>query len=205
VAPDPPIRVAVVAADLLTRFGIGAMLSDRGFQVVAQLDPADLAAGAPELTGADVMVLDLGWQGLADWPARGALPAVPTLILVEGGPERVPTPRGARGILGRDVGEAALVAAVAAVAAGLRVSQPGTDEDWEAGTPAPQPREDLTPREVEVLILVADGLANKEIARRLGISENTVKFHLNAVLGKLGAHSRTEAAMLGARLGLVPM
>lgn len=65
--------------------------------------------------------------------------------------------------------------------------------------------EPLTARELEVLRLLAEGLTNKAIAHRLAISENTVKFHVNAILGKLGAASRTEATMIGARMGLVPM
>ena len=63
--------------------------------------------------------------------------------------------------------------------------------------------EPLTARELEVLVLVADGLRNREIAARLGISEHTVKFHLAAVFGKLGASSRTEAVRRGFQLGLI--
>lgn len=65
------------------------------------------------------------------------------------------------------------------------------------------PIESLTAREREVLALVADGLHNREIAARLGVSEHTVKFHLGAVFGKLGASTRTEAVQKGIRLGLV--
>jgi two-component system, NarL family, nitrate/nitrite response regulator NarL len=61
----------------------------------------------------------------------------------------------------------------------------------------------LTPREMEVLQLVAEGLTNRRIAGRLGISEHTAKFHVNAILGKLGASSRSEAVAQAARLGLV--
>jgi DNA-binding CsgD family transcriptional regulator len=61
----------------------------------------------------------------------------------------------------------------------------------------------LTPRELEVLALVAAGASNKLIARRLGISVHTAKFHVTGVLEKLGAHSRAEAVAVGARLGLV--
>ncbi|MCC7125601.1 MAG: helix-turn-helix transcriptional regulator [Acidobacteria bacterium] len=63
--------------------------------------------------------------------------------------------------------------------------------------------EGLTPREHEVLTLVADGLHNREIAQRLGVSEHTVKFHLGAVFGKLGVSTRTEAVRRGLQLGLI--
>lgn len=69
--------------------------------------------------------------------------------------------------------------------------------------PLDRPVESLTAREREVLVLVADGLHNREIAARLGVSEHTVKFHLGAVFGKLGASTRTEAVQKGIRLGLV--
>ena len=68
---------------------------------------------------------------------------------------------------------------------------------------APATSEHLTPREQEVLQLLAQGLSNKLIAARLGISDHTVKFHVNAILGKLGAQSRTEAIAQAARMGLV--
>jgi DNA-binding NarL/FixJ family response regulator len=61
----------------------------------------------------------------------------------------------------------------------------------------------LTPRELEVLQLLAAGLGNKEIASRLTISEHTVKFHVASIMGKLGAVSRTEAVTLGIRHGLI--
>ena len=63
--------------------------------------------------------------------------------------------------------------------------------------------EALTPRELEVLQLLAEGLSNKLIAARLGISEHTAKFHVNAILGKLGAQTRAEAVAQAARLGLL--
>ena len=64
---------------------------------------------------------------------------------------------------------------------------------------------DLTPREQEVLRLLADGLPNKSIAERLTVSEHTVKFHVASILGKLGAQSRTEAVVLATRSGLLPL
>ena len=65
--------------------------------------------------------------------------------------------------------------------------------------------ERLTPRELQVLELVADGLANKAIASRLGVSDETVKFHLGSIFGKLGASNRTEAVRGALRRGLVPL
>jgi two-component system nitrate/nitrite response regulator NarL len=65
--------------------------------------------------------------------------------------------------------------------------------------------EPLTPRELQVLGLVADGLPNKAIAAALGVSDETVKFHLGSVFGKLGASNRTDAVRLALRRGLVPL
>jgi NarL family two-component system response regulator YdfI len=65
--------------------------------------------------------------------------------------------------------------------------------------------EDLTAREIEVLSLVADGLSNKAIAARLGVSDETVKFHLSSVFGKLHASNRTDAVRQALRRGLVPL
>jgi DNA-binding NarL/FixJ family response regulator len=64
---------------------------------------------------------------------------------------------------------------------------------------------ELSPRETEVLSLIAEGLANKAVAGRLDISEHTVKFHVNAILGKLGAQSRTEAVTRATRMGLISL
>jgi len=65
--------------------------------------------------------------------------------------------------------------------------------------------EEITSRETEVLRMLAEGLVNKDIAARLGISEHTVKFHISSILDKLGASTRTEAVTLGIRRGLIPI
>ena len=65
------------------------------------------------------------------------------------------------------------------------------------------PIEQLSARELDVLRGMAEGLSNKQIARSLGISEHTVKFHINAILGKLDAQSRTEAVVRATRAGLI--
>ena len=90
-----------------------------------------------------------------------------------------------------------LDAALRAVAAGLRVSLPGDLPAEDAARPV------LTPRELDVLTCLGEGLSNKAVARRLGISAHTVKFHLEAVFIKLGATSRAEAVAKGLRSGLI--
>lgn len=116
--------------------------------------------------------------------------------------------------LARDTGSEELLAALHAVASGLVVLDRRIGGHLLAHTvPAEHtphdgtatPAGDLTSREREVLHLVAQGLPNKLIARRLDISEHTVKFHIAAILSKLGATSRTEAVHLGAKRGLVAL
>lgn len=79
------------------------------------------------------------------------------------------------------------------------------DADSGAEQPVSAPQEDLTPREVEVVELLAEGLPNKAIAARLGISDQTVKFHVASIYGKLGAANRTDAVRRAARRGLIAL
>jgi DNA-binding NarL/FixJ family response regulator len=82
----------------------------------------------------------------------------------------------------------------------------GAFNSWphgESGSEAAPPLERLTPREIEVLRLLADGTSNKAIAYKLGISDLTVKFHVTSILSKLHAGTRTEAVTVGVRMGLV--
>ncbi len=114
---------------------------------------------------------------------------------------------GARGLLFRDAEPPTLLAALHAVARGLSVFDTGLAAVRASPRLAsPPPGQDaLTPREREVLALLAEGLSNKAIAERLSISEHTAKFHVNAVLAKLGVQRRTEAVVRAARLGLVTL
>jgi DNA-binding NarL/FixJ family response regulator len=116
------------------------------------------------------------------------------------------------GLLPLDVGPDEISAAVRAVAAGFSVLPPSLTTSVLAangiGKPAgdpspPRPLESLTPRELDVLQRLAEGLSNRAIAETLGISDHTVKFHLASIFGKLGAGTRTEAVRLGLRRGLV--
>jgi DNA-binding NarL/FixJ family response regulator len=108
-------------------------------------------------------------------------------------------------LLPRHAAGASIVAAASAVGQGLAVVDPSFTEQipWPPVRPDGVPLEELTAREMEVLQLLAEGLPNKSIAQRLDISEHTVKFHVNAILRKLEAQSRTEAVVQATRLGLI--
>lgn len=88
---------------------------------------------------------------------------------------------------------------------GLRNADSNREFNPQAGIPSSQFTESLTPREVQVLELLAEGLPNKAIAARLGISDQTVKFHVAAISGKLGAANRTDAVRLAVRRGLITL
>jgi NarL family two-component system response regulator YdfI len=108
---------------------------------------------------------------------------------------------GTGGLLQANASAEQIVQAIKSVAAGLTVFDSALEfapEDESAVDP-------LTPRESEVLQLLADGLGNKEIAVKLNISEHTIKFHIRSILGKLGAASRTEAVTRGLRRGLIEL
>jgi two-component system, NarL family, nitrate/nitrite response regulator NarL len=109
---------------------------------------------------------------------------------------------GVHAILPRDAAAEQIVAALYAAAAGL-VAVPAQASGLPIPAASESEVESLTPREMEALEMLAEGLSNKEIAARLHISTHTAKFHVNSILGKLGAGTRTEAVIRGLRSGLV--
>jgi NarL family two-component system response regulator YdfI len=115
---------------------------------------------------------------------------------------------GVKAILPRDSSMDEILAAIQAAHAGLVLLDSAVTQNLAARVPAlasqPTPTlDDLTPREVEVLRMLAEGLGNREMASRLGISDHTVKFHISSILDKLGASTRTEAVTMGIRMGII--
>lgn len=211
------LRVLIVADDPLARAGLAALLADQpGCQVIGQVSGDTDLLDALDVHRPEVIVWDLGWDpasASSTSPSTGLErlsdledDAPPVVALL---PDETHATEariaGARGLLLRDTDAEHLVAALMAVALGLVVLDPSLAAAMlairEQGTPLMV--EELTPRELEVLQLLAEGLPNKIIALRLDISEHTVKFHVNAILGKLGAQSRTEAVVRASRLGLI--
>lgn len=187
-----------MARDPLVRSGLVAVLSAYPGLVLKE---ALATADANVQADVDVVVWDER-EPSAPGPA-------PILALVSAAAEaRQALQSGARGALSRSAPPHSIAPAALAVAAGHWV----VDESFgrallAAPPPPPAPRVEtwLTPREQEVLELMSEGLSNRDIADRLGISRHTAKFHVNAVLDKLGAASRTEAVVLGARSGLLSL
>jgi DNA-binding NarL/FixJ family response regulator len=205
------IRVLIAASSPVVKAGLEGLLSSYPqFQVVDDsADELNVSDDAATDLRADVMLAetdndDGGAEGL-----HRVSHGVPLILLVRG-----PTAEwadafrhGVRAVLPSSATGPQIAAAIETVAAGLGVFDPNEIEQLpphQIVSKAPERLpEALTPREIEVLRAMAEGLANKEIAAHLGISENTVKFHVASVMGKLGAGSRTEAVMLGIRHGIV--
>lgn len=197
-----PLRIAVIAEDPLARSGLVSLLgAEPDFVVVGQAGaPDDVLAG---LGSAQVMVWDVGARTPLALDA-GLLSRTPTLALVREEETALALLRaGALGILARRVEGVRLFAALRAVATGLLVFEPTFLGSLLSTRAASRDALLLTPREGEVLSLMAEGLSNKLIADRLSISEHTVKFHVNAILTKLDAETRTEAVVSAARRGLL--
>jgi len=209
----PQTRVLIIADNLLTRAGLAALLEAHDeIDVIGQVAGDESLLTDLEIYRPTVTVIDLGYEPETMLPHITVLieSGMPTVILLPD-EESLPiiTPaldrNMAYGLLLRDSDTDLIAGALHAVATGLVTLDPvlaGTVIDT-SGEVIDMPAEGLTPRESEVLQLLAKGLTNKAIALELGISPNTVKFHINAILSKLNAQSRTEAVVRATRLGWI--
>lgn len=185
--PSPPLRVQVLSGDPLARSGLELLLGRFALEVVT----AD----------AQVLLWDRGGRGEVRLP-RGSADVAVLALVTEPADARVALSRGASGVLLRDAAPERLVAALHAVAADLVVL-----DDMLATEVLPASEdartEPLTRREEEVLGLMAEGYSNADIGQALDLSAHTARFHVRAVLAKLGARNRAEAVARAARLGLL--
>jgi DNA-binding NarL/FixJ family response regulator len=164
-APTGRLRVAVYAANLLRRDVLSQAVAEAGHIVVGAGDAADVVLADGDCPPGEIR----------------------SVVMLGGAGDDLP------GVLSRDAGASQIDAAIRAVAAGLIVRMPDAAD---AGFGAMRETEGhalLTPRELEVLAALAEGMTNKAIARRLNISLHTVKFHVESLFRKLGARTRTEA------------
>jgi two-component system, NarL family, nitrate/nitrite response regulator NarL len=202
------IAVLVIGDDPLARERLAGLLAgEHDLQVAGQVATAEVGirvAGPPPVCA----LWDLGLDpatGLAAFRERAGAELPIVVLLSEPGRAADALILGARGVLLRDADGSRLAATLRAVASGLTVLDPSSGETIarKRSRERSATLEPLTARERDVLALLAEGLPNKLIADRLGISEHTAKFHVNSILGKLGAYSRTEAVMRAVRLGLL--
>jgi two-component system nitrate/nitrite response regulator NarL len=203
------IRVFVAASTAALRLALRARLDGPGLVVVGDGPTPD---GAP--ADVDVVVIGHAERLLVSADALAEVGARAVVALADDErPARTLHGLPLRGwaIVSREASAAELQAATTAAAQGFTVL-PATLSARLLPARAPAPEggteetlEPLTPREREVLDLLAHGLSNRQIAERLGISEHTAKFHVAAVSGKLGAASRTEAVSRGVRRGLITL
>ncbi len=201
-------RAHVAAADPVVRRALSSSLRAGAERVDVSVGPSLL-----DLTrDVDLALWDLGADALAVIERLGAtpLPTMPVVALIPTAEHvRAALSWGARAALPRDVDDDALATSLRSVMRGLVVvAQPFVEALLAAEERRDSPSlasagEALTAREREVLGHVAEGLSNKLIANKLGISEHTVKFHVNAVMARLGAQSRTDAVVRAARRGLL--
>lgn len=212
------IRVLVVAASPVVRAGLSAVLTTNSkLIVVGTASDLDNLGGELEQLQPDVVLLDLGnnfqpslWEKLLSLQQQEPFVC---LVLVDE-LDRIDLEAGlrggVRGILPQTSTESEITAAVEAVAFGLMVLHPDAMESVLAFKSSNErekivatPVQTLTPREIEVLEMLGAGVGNKAIAKRLQISEHTVKFHVSSIFQKLGVSTRTEAVAVGVRLGLI--
>ncbi len=212
-----PLRVLIVAAYPAVRAGLAALLSrDPELRTVeASPGPVSGDGWSADRSGPSPVAVIVDLAGMPEGIADDLIESYPGAALVLlGADPAVDGPgidRGPVAYLAHDADAPLLVAAVRGVAAGLTILDPAlvatagihAHAALGNGTPDSGPGETLTARERQVLELVATGLPNKAIARELGISEHTAKFHVGSLLAKLGAASRTEAVTLATRRGLL--
>jgi two-component system nitrate/nitrite response regulator NarL len=198
-----PPRLLLVGEDALARAGLRGVAEGAGLRVVADLPPSEIDEVADD--EADAVAWDVAPRGSLDGlrALAARLPVVALVWAEEQAGEALAA--GARAVLRRDRLEERLLPAVTAAVAGLLALDEAVADSVLRPRPAPAQAlvEPLTARELQVVQLLAEGLTNRRIGERLGISEHTAKFHVNSILGKLGASSRSEAVAQAARLGLV--
>lgn len=201
------MRILVAAETAVARAGLEAVIAQSpAFTSAGSTDPAGLAERIRELQP-DVVLLE--HRGAIEDSIEPILASGPVFVLLTDREDATSAlaslHSGLRAVLPLDAAAQEILAAIAAAMEGLIVLHPDLVAGVQIGGPAQTPtgNASLTPREIEVLRMLAEGLANKNIAWKLGISEHTVKFHITSIFTKLNVSSRAEAVATGMRRGLI--
>jgi two-component system, NarL family, response regulator LiaR len=207
-----PIRVLIADDHSVVRQGLRAFLEgDRGIELVGEARDGSEALKMAQRLRPDVILMDLMMpvmDGIAATTAvRRELPQTEVLALtsvLEDAAVVGAVRAGAIGYMLKSAEAEELRTAIRAAAAGRVQLAPEAAARLMREVRAPESPEKLSEREIEVLRSLAQGLANKNIARELGITERTVKAHVGSILAKLHLDSRTQAALYAGRIGLIP-
>ncbi|MFC1465789.1 MAG: response regulator [Candidatus Brachytrichaceae bacterium NZ_4S206] len=214
------IRILIVDDQRLMREGLRMLLEmEEGFEVVSEAADGQAALDAYAQHAPDIVLMDIRMPGMDGVEATRRLlqrdPSARVIILTTFDDDQYVFEglrAGALGYLLKDLSGEELVRAIRTVARGGALIEPSIARKVfaEFARLAPAARdaneglaEPLSEREIEVLKLIAAGLSNREIAQRLFLAEGTVKNYVTNVLGKIGAHDRTQAALRGRELGLI--
>jgi len=204
------VRVLIVDDHAVVRGGLNQLLSGAGFDVVGEAGDGQSAVDAVEVCAPDVVLMDLSMPGVDGAEAtrriRASHPDLPVLVLTSySDRDHIlgAVDAGVTGYLLKDDEPVTLIDGIHAAARGESPVSPkaaGVLFDARAHT---RSEETLTGRERDVLLLVSEGMTNKQIADRLGISQKTVKTHLTKVFQRIGVTDRTQAALWAQRHRLV--
>jgi DNA-binding NarL/FixJ family response regulator len=213
------LRVLIAEDETLVRQGIRKLLElDSRIEIAAEAGDGEEALRLIAEERPDVVILDVRMprlDGLGVLRALQEKPDAPPCLVLTTFDDRdlvlKAIREGAKGFLRKDVSLSQLVGAIETLAEGGTCLQPAVTESLLRGlharpplqAPAPALVETLTPREIEVLRLLAAACTNREIAEALGTAEGTVKIHVSNILGKLGARDRTQAVLWSLEMGLL--
>ncbi len=212
------LRVLLIDDHTLFRVGLEGLLTSRGIEVVASVGSGQEGQRLVEELQPDIILLDMRMPGIDGLGVLKLLRELdiklPIVMLTTSTDENdllESLRQGAQGYLLKDMEPDQLVLALRDIVSGKTVVAPDLapilakavqgGNTTEEETPETSPFSELTPRETEILGLLAEGQSNKAIARNLGISDGTVKLHVKAILRKLDVHSRVEAAVMAVEQG----